>query len=146
MFSVLRRSPRPCSDDCPGWYVRHAATGPAIRRCNACWPDETEAPPEALYQITPECVLALDAASSLSATARRFDPLVDGANWCARCQLPFVGMHGTGSGTCSGHQCYACDLAAEGYRDQRPEGGRIMHACARHADPTINVRGEPVSR
>lgn len=30
----------------------------------------------------------------------KWDPTKDGPNWCARCQLPFVGMHGTGSANC----------------------------------------------
>lgn len=34
-------------------------------------------------------------------------------------------------------RCYACDDAACGVRDRRPEGGMIEAACKRHADPTI---------
>jgi hypothetical protein len=34
-------------------------------------------------------------------------------------------------------RCYACDACVAGYRDRRPEGGRLELACARHADPAI---------
>ncbi len=36
-------------------------------------------------------------------------------------------------------RCYACDGAACGVRDRRPEGGMLEAACARHADPTIKA-------
>jgi hypothetical protein len=31
-------------------------------------------------------------------------------------------------------RCYACDAAAVGLRDRRPEGGDLEKACARHAE------------
>ena len=34
-------------------------------------------------------------------------------------------------------RCYACSAPAAGVRDQRPEGGSVEAACARHRDPTI---------
>lgn len=48
--------------------------------------------------------------------------------------------------------CYACDAGARGFRDRRPEGGALEPACARHADPSIEVYdaciycGEPVRK
>jgi hypothetical protein len=40
-----------------------------------------------------------------------------------------------------GGKCYACDAAAVGARDCRPEGGDVEPACARHAErrPVIVV-------
>ena len=38
-----------------------------------------------------------------------------------------------------GGTCYACNHAAVGFRDQRPEGGMLEPACGRHADPTIKT-------
>jgi hypothetical protein len=40
---------------------------------------------------------------------------------------------------CIGGDCYACDSAAVGVRDRRPEGGSLEMACSRHADPAIPV-------
>ena len=37
-------------------------------------------------------------------------------------------------------RCYACDGAAVGIRDRRPEGGDVEKACARHADPRLTAR------
>ena len=34
-------------------------------------------------------------------------------------------------------RCYACSAPAAGVRDQRPEGGSVEAACARHRDPSI---------
>ena len=31
-------------------------------------------------------------------------------------------------------RCYACDAPAASVRDRRPEGGRLEHACVRHAE------------
>lgn len=39
--------------------------------------------------------------------------------------------------------CYACDGAAIGFRDRRPEGGRLEHACERHADPNVYAAPGP---
>lgn len=33
--------------------------------------------------------------------------------------------------------CYACDNAAVGVRDRRPEGGKLEHACKRHTDGAL---------
>ena len=38
-----------------------------------------------------------------------------------------------------GGRCYACGAQAAGLRDQRPEGGLLEPACARHRDPTIKT-------
>lgn len=38
-----------------------------------------------------------------------------------------------------GGDCYACQKAAVGYRDRRPEGGELESGCESHADPTIKV-------
>jgi hypothetical protein len=35
--------------------------------------------------------------------------------------------------------CYACRKPAVGYRDRKPEGGKLEVACKRHADPTVKV-------
>jgi hypothetical protein len=39
----------------------------------------------------------------------------------------------------SASRCYACDAKPVGIRDRRPEGGDLEHACARHADPTLQA-------
>lgn len=39
----------------------------------------------------------------------------------------------------SGDRCYACDAAAKGWRDMRPEGGAMVPACGRHRDPSIKT-------
>lgn len=41
-------------------------------------------------------------------------------------------------------RCYACDATGSaGYRDRRPEGGVIEHACSRHADPYVDAAVGP---
>lgn len=37
-------------------------------------------------------------------------------------------------------ECYACDAAACGTRDRRPEGGEVETACARHREPGTALR------
>lgn len=39
--------------------------------------------------------------------------------------------------------CYACEGARVGFRDRRPEGGRLEHACERHADPRVDAAPGP---
>jgi hypothetical protein len=51
-----RRSPRPCSDDCPGWHVFDEAE---IQRCDDCWRDVPDAPCDEDYQQHPTCAAAL---------------------------------------------------------------------------------------
>ena len=73
-------------------------------------------------------------------------------NWCYRCSLPLVGMHGVGCANCrcptpllidSGRRCYACEGEAAGWRDRRPEGGKIEPACDRHLEPDGARRARP---
>lgn len=57
-----RRSPKPCSDDCPGWAVFDAGDDLEIERCDDCWHGVPDAPSDAYFAGFDTCQAALEAA------------------------------------------------------------------------------------
>lgn len=54
-----RRSPQPCSRNCPGWAVFDTSRGFAIQRCDDCWSDVPDAPEDGYYVQQLSCQLVL---------------------------------------------------------------------------------------
>lgn len=55
-----RRSPKPCSDDCPGWGVFVVGVDLCIERCDDCWYDVPDAPTDEYYIKHPDCINELN--------------------------------------------------------------------------------------
>jgi hypothetical protein len=57
--SAPPRSPKPCSEHCPGWIISDAGNGPQIERCDDCWSGVAGAPHDGDYEKYTVCQAAL---------------------------------------------------------------------------------------